>query len=183
MSMTRLLDLHAGEIRAAAAAVIAGAVEQRAPGVVGQVAEQQDVVLERLERLQDARQLAELALVVRVPVPHVDAVRHVDERHAHRRLAGAGCGEARESWHPGTAARRRCPCPAGTCVVASAFRVIIIERSPSVSRSDRLAAPRWNGRLSTISINHRLEAVVRSAASLRGDLVDRAAVVAARVPA
>ena len=36
----RLLDLYAGEIRSAAAAVIARAVEQRAPGVVGQVADQ-----------------------------------------------------------------------------------------------------------------------------------------------
>ena len=37
----RLLDLDAGQIRAAATAVIAGAVEQRAARVVGQVAQQQ----------------------------------------------------------------------------------------------------------------------------------------------
>ena len=50
--------LNAGEIRAAAAAVIAGAIEQRAAGVVGQIAEEQDVFFEGFERLQGARQFA-----------------------------------------------------------------------------------------------------------------------------
>ena len=61
----RLLDLNAGEVRAGAAAVIARAIEQRAAGVVGQVAELDDVVFERLQRLQRARQFLELAFVGR----------------------------------------------------------------------------------------------------------------------
>ena len=48
--------------------MIARAIEQRPPGVVRQVAQQEDVVLERLQRLQNARQLAELALRSRIPV-------------------------------------------------------------------------------------------------------------------
>ena len=59
----RLLHLNAGEIRSAAAAVIARAIEQRPARVVRQVAELQHVVFERLQRLQSARQFLELALV------------------------------------------------------------------------------------------------------------------------
>src|ERR1019366_1067794 len=76
------LHLYAGEVAAAATPVIARAIEQRAPGVMGKVAEQEDVVLVRLQRLEDARQFAQFALVVRGPIAHYDAVRHVDERHA-----------------------------------------------------------------------------------------------------
>ena len=84
----RFLDLNSGQIGAAAAPMITWAVKQRPPRVVRQIAEQDDIVFVRLHRLQNPRQLAELALVIRIPAVHHDAVRHVDEHHAHRRLTG-----------------------------------------------------------------------------------------------
>ena len=73
--------------------MIAGAIEQRASGVMGQVAEHEDIVFQRLQRLEDARQLGEFTLVAGVPVVHDDAVGHIDERHADGRLAGARRGK------------------------------------------------------------------------------------------
>ena len=136
-----LLDLHAGQVEAAAAAVIARAIEQRAPGIVGQVAEHEDVVLERLQRLQDARQLGELALVVRVPVAHDDAVGHIDERHADRRFAARGAAKA------GTMASRKRKRDGGA------------HAAQKGAPGNRLASHHgccsplrdWNGRLRTIS--------------------------------
>ena len=98
-----LLHLYAGQVAAAAAPVIARAIQQRAPGIVRQVAEHEDVVLERLQRLEDARQFGKLALVVRVPVAHDDAVGHVDERHADGRFAGA---RRRKGGHHGIQKRK-----------------------------------------------------------------------------
>ncbi len=90
-----LPDLDAGEIRPGAAAVIAGAIEQRAAAVVGQVADLDHVAAERFERLEDARQLAgQRALLRHVPVLHVDAIRHVHEGQANRRF-----GRRRERRH------------------------------------------------------------------------------------
>ena len=140
-----LLHLHAGEVRPAAAPVIARAVEQRAPGVVGEVAHQQDVVLERLERLQRLRKHAEPAFVARVPVPHVDAVRHVDERHAHGRLAalrarerGRHRVEERQGNGGAQAAQKRSSWKRLACDEH--------QRAPSTSSPRR----DWNGRLLTI---------------------------------
>src|SRR5205823_4827704 len=71
----RLLDLDAREIRPRAPAVIARPVEQRAAAVVRQVADLNHVVAERFERLHHARERrAERALLLDVPVLHVDAV-------------------------------------------------------------------------------------------------------------
>src|SRR5262245_446033 len=67
--------------------MIAGAVQPRPHGVVRQVAEQEDVIFERLERLQDSRQFTKLPFIVLIPMLHHDAVRHVHEHHPHRRLA------------------------------------------------------------------------------------------------
>jgi hypothetical protein len=75
--------------------VIARAVEQSAPGVVGQIAEQRDVLAVRLERLQNARQFTERPFVIRIPAVHDDAVGHVHEGHAHRR-SGARGGQRRD---------------------------------------------------------------------------------------
>ena len=85
-----LLDLDAGQVRPGAAAVIAGAVEQRAAAVVRQVADLDHVVAERFERLHDPRQLAERPFLRHVPVLHVDAVGHVQEGQADRRLRRRG---------------------------------------------------------------------------------------------
>src|SRR5262245_41492869 len=67
--------------------MIAGTVQPSPPGVVRQVAEQEDVIFERLERLQDPRKFTELPFILRIPMLHHDAVRHVHEHHPHRRLA------------------------------------------------------------------------------------------------
>src|SRR5262245_34661763 len=66
--------------------MIAGTVQPSPPGVVRQVAEQEDVIFERLERLQDPRKFTELPFILRIPMLHHDAVRHVHEHHPHRRL-------------------------------------------------------------------------------------------------
>lgn len=86
----RLLHLNPGEIRTRAAPVIARAVEQRTTGIVRQIANLEHVVFERLEWLQGARKLLELAFVGGVPGIHDHAVRHVKERHAHGRFRGCG---------------------------------------------------------------------------------------------
>src|SRR5262245_1140565 len=82
-----LAHVDASEIGAAAAAMIAGAVQPRPPGVVRQVAQEEGVIFERLERLQDPRQFTELPFIVRIPMLHHYAVWHVHEHHSHRRLA------------------------------------------------------------------------------------------------
>ena len=125
--------------------MVAGSVEQRPPGVVRQVAEQKDVVLERREWSQRLRQIGERPLVRRVPVPHVDAVRHVDERHPDRRLAALRARECRghgveERQRDGGAesAEERAPWQRLACDEH--------QRAP-VASSPRLD---WNGRLFTI---------------------------------
>ena len=72
--------MHSGEIRTATAPVIACAIEQGASAVVGEIAEHQDVVLERLERFQNPRQRAQAAFFSGIPSVHDDAVRNVDGR-------------------------------------------------------------------------------------------------------
>ena len=90
------LDLNAGEVGAAAAPMVAGAVEKGAAAVVGQIAQMQHVVFEGGQRLEGAGQFAKLAFVVRVPVLHHDAVRHIKEGEAHGRF-----GRGREGGHHG----------------------------------------------------------------------------------
>jgi hypothetical protein len=115
-----LARLHAGEIRGAAAAVIARAIEQGAAGVVRQVAEQRDVLAVTAPAASGCAAAAEGAFVIRIPAVHDDAVGHVDERHAHGRF-GSAWRRSAGPWRPGTAGRRRCPCRAGMCVWGELF--------------------------------------------------------------
>src|SRR5262245_15694898 len=89
--------------------MIAGAVQPRPPGVVRQVAEQEDVIFERLKRLQDPRQFTELPLIVRIPMLHHDAVRHIHEHHPHRRLAWRLAIRQRRGHHVEERERNRRP--------------------------------------------------------------------------
>ena len=152
-----LLDLDAGEVRSGTAAVIAGAVEQRAPAVVGQVADLDHVAAEGFERLEDARQLrGQRPLLRHVPVLHVDAVRHVEERQADGRLGGGGEGGDHriEEWqrHSGSdtleegPARKRL---AGDDHSALSFRVHILQRNrfPGTGIRPRPSCPGSGGRM------------------------------------
>ncbi len=123
--------------------MIAGSIEQGAAGVVGEVAEHQDVVLERLERFEDARQGAELAFVVGVPIAHVDAVGHVDKRHASGGFLGGGRGEGR---HHGVQERQ------GDGGAHTFEECTALERLACHVRHGNFSPLRdWNGRLRTIS--------------------------------
>jgi hypothetical protein len=112
-----LFGLHAGEITACGARMVAAAIEQGAAAVVGQIAQQEHVLFERLHRLQDAGELSQIARVGRVPVVHDGADRHIHEGHAHRRLYGLA---VRERGHHGVeerqpdgcshSAKKRAPC-------------------------------------------------------------------------
>src|SRR3954466_6813309 len=122
--------------------MIAGAVEQRPPGVVGQVAHEEQIVLERLEGLEGAGQDAELAFIVRIPAAHIDAVRDVHERHTERRLAG---GRSREGGNHGIEERERHGGPHSSQKRASRKR---FAGDHFCTLSPRLD---WNGRLRTTS--------------------------------
>ena len=138
--------------------MIAGAVEQRAAGVVRQVAEQQDVVLERLERLQRLRQLAR----ARLRTSGSSAACRCRSARRRTPCAPAPCRRLRlrkrrrhrieERQRDGGAHAR-----AGTCVAEALWRVMNI----SVAlRCDVFASPRLGtAGSSTISMNQRLEAI------------------------
>src|SRR5919109_1494515 len=133
--------------------MITGAVEQRPAAVVGQVAYYGDIVLVRFQRLQDAGQLIEFALIVGIPTIHHDAVRHIHKRHANRPLPGGAArskswNHSIEEWERNRGARPPEKCASGKrfsgdhfCALSTGFAVLC------------LGSPRrdWNGRLSGIS--------------------------------
>ena len=168
----RLLGLDSGQIRSAAAAVVAGAVEQGASIVVREVAEDGDVVAHGLERLHDARERAEFAFVVDLPVPDVHAVGHVDESHTdwglHRRGEGGchriehgqrdGCAEAAQEGAAGKEfGRHLCSCAVAVAARSRTVAVLICSRvgggAEGVVLDATAASPRrdWKGRLFAIS--------------------------------
>ena len=65
--------------------MVARSVSQLVRVVVGEAAQHEDVVAQRLQRLEDARERECAAVGGGRPVRHDDAVRHVRERQAHRR--------------------------------------------------------------------------------------------------
>ena len=92
-----LARLYPAQVSTAAAAMIARPIEQRSATVVRQIRQQRDVLLISLQRLQNTWQLRrQSTIVLRRPVPHVDAVRHIHKGHAHglrpRQLARCKCG-------------------------------------------------------------------------------------------
>ena len=154
----RLLHLHAGEVGPGAAAVIAGAIEQGAAGVVRQVAELEDVFFEGFERLQRARQFLEFAFIRRIPPVHDHAVRHIEERHANRRLRrGRHGGRHRVQEGQGNGGGAHAPeeCTAGKSFLGDHFWAISFVFATGVFRSLFVvtSSPRrdWNGRLRTTS--------------------------------
>ena len=76
---------HAALGRERAAQPHRGARRVAVLAVVGQVGQHGDVLPERLERLEDRRELEVGALLRRRPLAHDRAVRHVDEAEARRR--------------------------------------------------------------------------------------------------
>jgi hypothetical protein len=66
--------------------VIARAVAERVAVPVRETRDDEHVLAERFERLQDPRELERLAIGLRRPVDHRDAVGDVDESEAQRRL-------------------------------------------------------------------------------------------------
>src|SRR2546428_4052 len=96
--------LTPGEERRRSASVVAGAVAVRPGLVVGQAADDLEIFPERLQRLENVRQLVIGADGFGRPVFHVRAVRNIDESHsAGKRRAGfsrAG-GEQFHRWQHG----------------------------------------------------------------------------------
>ena len=82
-----LARVHAREIRGARTRVVAGSVAERVAVPVREAGQHDGVLAERLERLHDPRELEPEALPLRRPVDHRDAVGHVGEAKAERRLA------------------------------------------------------------------------------------------------
>ncbi len=148
------LDLNAGEVRPGAAAMIARAIEQRAPGVVGEVAQHEDIVAVRLHGLQDARQLAQPALVGGVPLVHDDAVGHIGECHAERRPGGAREGHRRNHGVQERKTYRRAHAAQKGSSMKRLPRDIHFEASSVFAGTCVwMSSPRriWNGALRTIS--------------------------------
>ena len=96
-----LARLTAGEEGGGGAGVVAGAVAVRTGLVVGETADDLKILLERLQRLENVRQLVISADGFGCPVLHVRAVRNVDERHAAReRFSGfARAQQSRRGQH------------------------------------------------------------------------------------
>ena len=76
--------------------MIARAIAMRAAFVMGEAAQDHDLLLERLERLQNQRQLKVRADRFRSPVGHINSVRHKDEGHATRNALDGGLGTGRQ---------------------------------------------------------------------------------------
>ena len=108
-----LARMDAGQERRAGARVVAGAVAERVAVLVREAGQHQHVLAERLERLQDARELERAPSAPRRPVVHDDAVRDVGEGEPERRLGGlrgaASAGVIASSIGSATAR----PCPGG----------------------------------------------------------------------
>ncbi len=161
-----LARVDAGQVCGGGAGVIARTIAERVAVPLRQARQHHGVGAELLERFQHARVLERRARGLRRPVGHRDAVRHVGERHAERRLAhhaligaaakagviASSIGSATTAPMPRRNVRRgRClprhdhdPLLLPVCPVVDA--AVGPLSSVSTGRRD------WNGRLLTISI-------------------------------
>ena len=149
----RLLRVDAGEVAGRRARVVAGAVAERVGVLVREAAQARASVAERLERLQDARELERRRRPLRRPVGHRHAVRDVGEDERSGRPAAAVPGlEAKagviassiRQRHRGAQAPQERP----------PWQVLAGDDHGASARSPRRRI--WNGRLLTIS-STRLE--------------------------
>ena len=74
------------QVGAATTAVIARAVQQSPAVVVGEIAEQKNIVLERLKRLEDLAQFHVLSLAFGPPFFAVKTIPRKQDSQAHRRF-------------------------------------------------------------------------------------------------
>ena len=112
--------MHAGEVCSRCAGVIATAIAQWKPGILGQAREHKNVLTVRRQRRKNARQFEIRAVGSGRPLVHQNAVGNIDEREPHGRAGGGGRCKSRhhgiEQWQ-----RDGCTEASENCPAADAF--------------------------------------------------------------